>query len=427
MIKKILAGVCLVFTTVAFSQENNASPYSYYGIGDIKFKGTAENRSMGSLGILPDSIHVNLQNPAMYSGLKFTTYTVGASTSSTKFKTSDAEEEAGRTTLDYLAVALPFNKLGVAFGIMPYSSVGYRIENTIPENPDTGTPAQFRRFTGTGGLNRVFFGAAYKITPKFSVGADFQYNFGDIETKSIVGLPDVGIQYPTREINKADYSGISVNVGAVYQTRFNEKYDWVASATYAPESSLTSKIERNIATVSISGSGNEAVVDEIAQIMAEDKMKLPSKFTVGTGFGEARKWFVGAEYTFQESAELGNRFDPSSADNSAGFETAYKAALGGYFIPKYSSYNSYLSRITYRAGVKFERTGLVINEESINDYSLSLGLGLPLGNIGGSNLNVGVEMGRRGTTTAGLIQENYTNVFISLSINDKWFTKRKYD
>ena len=421
MIKKILAGICLTVTTVTFSQQNNASPYSYYGIGDIKFKGTVENRSMGELGILPDSIHVNLQNPAMYSALKFTTYTVGGSTSQTNFKTSDEEDKAGRTTFDYLAVALPFNKVGVAFGIMPYSSVGYRIENTTES-----TPSQFRRFTGSGGLNRVFLGASYKITPKFSFGADFQYNFGDIETKSIVSLPDVGTQYPTREVNTSDYSGISFNIGAVYQTRLNQKYDWVTSASFAPEAELTAKTQRTISTVSITTGGNEVVIDEIEQIMAEDKLRLPSKWTFGTGFGEARKWFAGAEYTFRESAELGNRFNNTNADNTAAYETAYKMTLGGYYIPNYNSYNSYFKRMTYRAGLKYEKTGLVINNESINDYSVSLGLGFPLSNLG-SNLNIGVEMGRRGTTTAGLVEENYTNVFISLSINDKWFAKRRFE
>ena len=38
-----------------------ASPYSYYGIGSVKFKGTIENKSMGGLSIYNDSIHVNLK------------------------------------------------------------------------------------------------------------------------------------------------------------------------------------------------------------------------------------------------------------------------------------------------------------------------------------------------------------------------------
>jgi hypothetical protein len=68
----------------------------------------------------------------------------------------------------------------------------------------------------------------------------------------------------------------------------------------------------------------------------------------------------------------------------------------------------------------------VIGGESINDLGLNLGIGLPIGTFT-SNLNLGIEMGKRGTTNAGLVQENYFSVFASLSFNDRWFVKRKYD
>jgi hypothetical protein len=82
--------------------------------------------------------------------------------------------------------------------------------------------------------------------------------------------------------------------------------------------------------------------------------------------------------------------------------------------------------VTYRAGFNYENTGLIINNESINNYGITFGLGLPLGGSF-SNINVGFEYGKRGTTNSGLIEENYTNVFISLSLNDRWFVKRKYE
>jgi len=67
-----------------------------------------------------------------------------------------------------------------------------------------------------------------------------------------------------------------------------------------------------------------------------------------------------------------------------------------------------------------------IKNETIRDYAFTAGLGLPLGGTF-SNLNLGVEYGRRGTAKALLIEENYTNVILSLSLNDRWFIKRKYD
>lgn len=426
MIKKIIALIALVFSTAAFSQENNASPYSYYGVGDTKFKGTVDTRSMGGIGILPDSIHLNLQNPATTGHLKFTVFSIAASVAKTDFKTDNATSDANRTTLDYLAVGLPFKKLGVSFGLMPYTSVGYKIQNTIIDAD--GFPRD-RRFDGSGGLNRVFAGISYRVTPKLSVGAEFAYNFGNIETKSIsnIGSAQDGLaQYDSREINKSNYNGMSFNLGAVYQTKVFEKLQWTASATFQPQITLNSSTTRQIATITYNSANNEIIVnDPLEYKLNDDKIVLPARFTVGSGIGQPLKWFAGAEYTFQRKNDLGNRFDNVTR---AGFESSHKIGLGGYYIPNYSSFNNYFSRITYRAGLKFEKTGLVVNNENINDYGFTLGLGFPLGgNIGGSNLNIGFEMGKRGTTNVGLIQENYMNFFASLSLNDRWFIKRKYE
>jgi hypothetical protein len=48
----------LLLSLVSFAQEGT-SPYSYYGIGDVRFKGTVENRSMAGIAVEQDSIHIN--------------------------------------------------------------------------------------------------------------------------------------------------------------------------------------------------------------------------------------------------------------------------------------------------------------------------------------------------------------------------------
>ena len=60
---------------------------------------------------------------------------------------------------------------------------------------------------------------------------------------------------------------------------------------------------------------------------------------------------------------------------------------------------------------------------------MSFGVGLPVGTprTPFSNANIGVEFGKRGTTDANLVKENFVNVNISLSLNDWWFQKRKYN
>ena len=57
---------------------------------------------------------------------------------------------------------------------------------------------------------------------------------------------------------------------------------------------------------------------------------------------------------------------------------------------------------------------------------LTLGFGLPIPGAF-SNINIGFEFGKKGTTNANLVQENYGNLSIGLSFNDKWFNKKLYN
>ena len=76
--------------------------------------------------------------------------------------------------------------------------------------------------------------------------------------------------------------------------------------------------------------------------------------------------------------------------------------------------------------MRYEKTGLVVKGESINDIGLSLGLGLPItGSL--SNVNIGFELGKRGTTNSNLVEENYAKISVGFSLNDKWFQQRKFD
>ena len=89
-----------------------------------------------------------------------------------------------------------------------------------------------------------------------------------------------------------------------------------------------------------------------------------------------------------------------------------------------NSLNNYFQRVTYRAGINYQKTGLVINDTDINEYGISFGVSLPMG-LKLSNVNLGFEIGKRGTTDNNLIEEKFYNFRLSLSLNDKWFRKQK--
>ena len=418
MIKKLIVPVFLFFTLISFAQQGTSSPYSFYGIGDVKFKGTAENRAMGGLTIFSDSIHLNFQNPASYSNLKLTTFSLGGTYLTTDLSTNKQSEKARRTAVDYLAVGLPLGKFGVGFGLMPYSSVGYNIQSNIAATATN--PEEIKQYSGTGGINKVFFGVGYALTKKLSVGIDYSYNFGKIQTYSFRFIE--GIQYGTREKNLSDITGGTLTAGLNFNTPINKKLNGFASVTYSPDSKLSSLNSRNIATIQYSSSGAEILVEPLDVDVANTNLTIPSKLAVGFGLGQNKKWMLGTEITFQKSSSMGNRFNDI---NNVNYENSTRFALGGFYIPNYNTFSKYYEKIIYRGGVRYENTGLIINNTSVKDYAVTAGIGLPLMGVF-SNINVGLEYGQRGTTSANLVQENYTNISIGFSLNDKWFQKRRF-
>jgi hypothetical protein len=416
MIKKIIVSACLLLSLVGFAQEGTSSPYSFYGIGDVRFKGTVESRSMAGLAVEQDSIHINLENPASFANLKWTTFAIGGTYYTTKLKSDSKTESARRTTLDYLAVGLPLGKVGVGFGLIPYSSVGYKIQNL-----STDIDGDNSRYTGKGGLNKAFLGVGYKMAPKFSIGADINYNFGTIETTSLEFVS--GVPIGTAESNSASFSGFNFNIGAMYETKINAKLTAYGSLNYAIQSTLKSQNTRNISTVVFNSGFNTSVVDVLDEQQTSKDLSFPSKISLSAGIGEARKWLLGGKISYQKSPGEANTYNEAG---NVGYGKYGSVSMGGYYIPNYNSFTSYSQRIVYRGALKYEKTGLVINSESINDMGLMLGVGLPVpGQY--SNVNIGFEYGKKGTTKAGLVQQNYANISIGFSLNDRWFEKRKFN
>ena len=119
----LLAMFCLSATT-SFAQNGTVSPYSFFGIGDLRSVGTVENQMMGGLSMYTDSIHVNLRNPAAYGKLRLTTYAAAISHQELRLKTFSEQQNSSVTNLDYLALGFPVGpNMGFGFGIMPFSSV----------------------------------------------------------------------------------------------------------------------------------------------------------------------------------------------------------------------------------------------------------------------------------------------------------------
>ena len=123
MIRKIgFAMLCLTAFGL-YGQNGTVSPYSYFGVGDLRSGSTIENQMMGGLSLYTDSNHLTLKNPAGYGKLRLTTYTAGLSHQEISLNSFTEQEKSSVTNLEYLAIGFPLGpKISAGFGFSDTST-----------------------------------------------------------------------------------------------------------------------------------------------------------------------------------------------------------------------------------------------------------------------------------------------------------------
>jgi hypothetical protein len=424
MIRKIIVVVITLFVSAgSFAQKNNTSAYSFFGIGDKNKINTVEQLSMGGVGVtLNDAYHLNFSNPASAASLSFTTYTLALENKNINAQDNNNKQSAATTYLSYLALGVPIGeKGGLTFGLLPNSSVGYSLVSNVLDSEDILTDATL--YSGEGGTNKVFLNFGYKPFKGLSLGIQGNYVFGKIENSIVNQIKDSPLA--TKYKTVSNVNGFSLNIGFQYETALTDKIDLNLGASLDLNNTITS--EGNEYLYSVSLGSFESPKDTILSKKSIGELRAPLKTTLGVSIGEKNKWFAGVDYSFQDALELeGSVFNSYSKIT---YDKYSKIAIGGFYTPKYNSISSYWERVTYRAGLKFEKTGLLVDAigngtgfTAIDDFGISFGVGLPL-NQQLSNINLGFEVGKRGKTNNNLVKENYFNFRLSLSLNDKWFKK----
>ncbi|PQJ77486.1 hypothetical protein [Polaribacter glomeratus] len=428
MIKKILVAFLLLTSVTFLAQRTNSSPYSYFGIGE-EFSGTTvEQSSMGGIGVAFNHYkYLNFTNPAAYADLRYTTYSFGILNNNLTVKSNISEQNANSTSLSYLALAFPIgNKAGLSIGLQPVSSVGYSLSNSIPDG--IGGVSEISVFAGDGGVSRVYGSFGIKVAKGLSVGLEADYSFGNIDNSVINQKANISLATKYNEVTVLD--GTSVKLGAQYQKELKNKLILNAGATFKVGNSLNVTGNDYLYSFAFGASGSESPRDTVSTSEINGKFNLPFKSIIGFGLGKQDKWYAGLEYENQDAISTTGLL--ASTNGAYQYGSSNRISFGGFYLPKINSISNYWNRVTYRAGVRLEKSGLLVggsetntNFTPIDDFGISFGLGLPLQRL--STVNMGFEFGKRGTINNNLIEENYFNFRLSLSLTDTWFIKRKID
>lgn len=435
MRKFIIAVTLLTLSTFAFAQSGTNSPYSQFGLGLLNDQSTGFNRGMNGVGFgFHDHNQVNITNPASYSALDSLTFILDAAASFqvTNFKENGVKKNAKNADIEYAIGAFRLARhLGLSFGFVPYSNIGYDYSNTDDVNAFKSTSSANATYTNTydgdGGIHEVFLGMGWEPIKHFSFGFNIGYLWGNLD-RSVVNSYSDSYVNTLSKYYKTKVKGYKLTLGAQYTQPIGKKDELTLGVIYEPGHKTSSDPECLVIS-----SNSQTSVQDTTRYSIKDGISLPDVYGAGLMWNHNGQLKIGFDYRLEKWGSI-SLPEYSVTNNVASFSLVKgemkdrsKFTLGGDFC-KGERDMHFLNRVHYRAGFSYSPSYLKINGvDGPREISASLGLGIPIVNYWNNRsvLNITAQWINRSATN--LIKENTFMFTIGLTFNERWFSKFKVE
>lgn len=427
--KRIFVLSSLVAGYFLNAQSIGNSPYGAYGIGDVKYDNTVDINAMGGIStayVWDFNNSFNFRNPAANTNLELTTLKVEGTNENNYYKSdfNNLKSTKHSTYLSNISISFPISKkVKFGMGFQPYSSKSYNIVTTKElTKTELETITEAHNFRGEGSINTVQAALSYQITPAFALGLRSNFYFGKLSDIEEVAF--TGAELISGYTNSYRVKAFNFTLGTTYQKKLAGDHKLTLGATYTLGNTGNMKnMYTNSTYFHLLGDTKsyETIIEE--QTTYEKKF-LPQEGSLGIGYGKDTKWFLGTQLDYKK----GENFN--FLGNTLAYQDSYKYSVGGWYLPNFNNFRSYFSRIIYRYGAYYEKGNLQINGTNINKYAITAGVTLPFQKSvinRMSSIDLGLEVGKRGTLENNMIRQNFVNLRIGVNFADKWFTKRLYN
>jgi long-subunit fatty acid transport protein len=417
----VALGIFTVFFITASAQTRTSSPYSRFGIGDLYNYNNTNLLSVGGGGVaFYHPFLINPNNPASYHYIPPKTFLFEASVYSkfTRLSTQNQKASGQYATLGSMLLAFPVTKnWRSGFGLTPYSNMGYEI-NDFRNSEQFGST--LHGFEGSGGIHQFYWGNSIGFGERFSVGFNLNYLFGTLEKNRSLSFPDSVYMFDTRILNTSRLSGVRIKTGMQYHHPIKENYKLSFGLTYSPEISLN--VTDNIFSYTYlpGATGVDRIKDTLVLSPGtKGKMVLPADFGAGLMIQKMNRWSLMGDFSWQNWENF------SFFDRSDSLQNATSFSVGGQYYPVATTLSPYWKKMTYRFGMRYSQSYLELRDTRLNEFGISFGVALPMIRTR-STINLGMELGQRGTISNDLIKESYFRFSLGFSVAERWFDQRRY-
>lgn len=321
--------------------------------------------------------------------------------------------------------------MGVSFGLLPYTNVGYNFSNTQNVNafPSTSSvnATYSNAYNGNGGLHLVYLGAGWEPFKGFSFGANIGYLWGTLNRNSTNTYSDSYVNTLSKNYS-AQVKSYKVDFGAQYTYAVDKKNELTLGLTYSLGHNLGTEAECNLISTN-----SQTSVSDTTRYVVSNSLELPHTFGVGLMWNHNNRLKFGVDYQLQKWAKL--KYPQLTTVNGTTsynlvdgqFNDRHKFTLGGDYC-KGERYRGFFSRMHYRAGFSYASPYLKINGvDGPRELSASLGVGIPILNAynNRSMLNISAEWVNQ--SVSGMIKENMFRINVGFTFNERWFAKFKVE
>lgn len=389
------------------SAQEGMSPYSRFGYGLLNNNATSMQRQMGSVGYAMNSgRQINVMNPASYAAIDSMTFLFDMGLDFTALKSREADTHDTRYGggLEYITMQFPVTRyMGASIGILPYSSVGYAFGSDI-------TNGSVSR-SGSGGINQAYIGLSGKIFKGFTAGFNFSYLFGNTLNDVYVTSTSSTSLFE-QELDVRDWL---IQFGVQYGINVTRDDRVTFGAVYTPGKSL----HGDTRVIKYDMNGSESP-DTVASDKMHNRFSIPETWGGGISWRHNNKLLIEADFTWQPWSKA--KFAEMENFVTTRFEDRWQIGVGAEYVP--SPRGSYLGRVAYRAGALYNRDYMKVGDNSVHDYGVSVGFGLPTP-AGKTLINLGFEYRHRQASPQALLKENYFTVTLGVNFNELWFFQNR--
>ena len=406
----------LITGEVSLAQQTTSSPYSRFGMGDLNSQFSSVFNSLGGGGYaINDSKIINPFSPASYSSYQSNSFlfSTGINNETIDIQSLTDNQTVNNLSLSHILFGFPLTKkIGSSFGIIPFSSIGYSMQNR-----DDIFGADML-YDGDGGISKVYFGSSIELHQNLSVGANASYLFGGLNRRKRLVFDDETI-FNSRSNSLINIKGIYYEFGAVFSKKIDDNNSQISiSINTSNNTNVDAKRTNLVETFEYSGT-NEIVKDTFENSVEKGSMILPKYTNLGLAYS-LDKWLFVFDYSTQ------NWSDYELFEESDSLINSQRISGGLQYTPDISSVNQFYKRCHYRVGLALNTTPLQINNTQLEDKSISFGIGIPI-KKNKSTYDISLILGQRGTTSNNLLKENYIKIGLSMSFEGIWFVKQKYN